>query len=497
MEQGGTELGKTVRRLSKSKILAGLQCPKRLYLEIFHGELAEVGEHAQRLFAIGHEVGEVAQRLHPDGILIQHQENLSRALEETRQLLAQASLAPLFEATFSEEGVLVRVDILERNASGLVLTEVKAATSVKAQYYPDCAIQAWVVAQAGYRLDAVNLAHVDNSFVYEEEGDYTGLLRPVDVTAEVGELLPEVAGWVRRCQEILEGDMPDIETGPQCHDPYDCPFLHHCNKIHTEYPVTTLPRGGRVAAELLEEGVVDIRDIPPGRLTNERHIRIHEAVLSGEPFLDPEARSIVRALPYPRYYLDFETIAFAVPIWLGTRPYQQLPFQWSCHIEQAPGEMRHEEFLDISGEAPMRRFAERLIEVVGDTGPVIVYNAGFENRIMRELGKMFPDLSSALEAIKDRVFDLLPVARNHYYHPAMHGTWSIKAVLPTVAPDLGYQMLEEVQHGGEAQEAYLECIHPETSPERKLELERQLKAYCALDTLAMVRIAHYFEGDVR
>ena len=484
-----------MRRLSKSRILAGHQCPRRLYLETFHKELAEVGAEAQRLFAIGHEVGEIAQRLHPSGILIQHQDDLSRALEETRQLLAQASSAPLFEATFSQSGVLVRVDILERNTAGLVLTEVKAATSVKEQYYPDCAIQAWVVEQAGYHLDSINLAHIDNSFVYEEEGNYTGLLHTEDVSGEVGELLPEVAEWVRICHETLAGDMPDIEVGPQCHTPYECPFYHYCNTNDIEYPVTTLPRAGKLSQVLKEEGIVDIREIPPGRLTNSAHIRVQEAVLSGKPILDPDARSIVRALSYPRYYLDFETIAFAVPIWLGTRPYQQLPFQWSCHIEEATGDIRHEEFLDISGTAPMRRFAERLIEALGDSGPVIVYNAAFENRIMHELAGMFPDLAPGLEAIMARVFDLLPVARKHYYHPAMHGSWSIKAVLPTIAPDLDYKMLEEVQHGGEAQEAYLECIHPDTTPERKKALEAHLKNYCALDTLAMVRISEYFEGQ--
>ncbi|HHJ19242.1 MAG TPA: DUF2779 domain-containing protein [Gammaproteobacteria bacterium] len=485
-----------MRGLSKSRILAGLQCPKRLYLETFHKELAAIREQAQRLFDIGHEVGPVARRLHPDGILLHHQDDLSRAVEETRQLLAQESPVPLFEATFSQDGVLVRVDVLEKNTSGLVLTEVKAAASVKPQYYPDCAIQAWVVQRAGYQLASVNLAHVDSSFVYRREGDYAGLLHTVDVSEEVHDLVPRVRDWISTCQQTLEGDLPDVDVGPQCKTPYECPFYHHCNAAETEYPVTTLPWGGKVVEKLLEEGIVDIRDVPPGRLTNERHVRIREVVLSGEPFLDPEARSIVRTLSYPRYYLDFETIAFAVPIWLGTRPYQQLPFQWSCHIETTPGDIQHREFLDVTGNSPMRHFAESLIEGLGVSGPVIVYNAAFEKRIIRGLAQMLADLAPALEAIIDRVFDLLPVARNHYYHPAMQGSWSIKSVLPTIAPDLDYQRLEGVQHGGEAQEAYLECIHPETSSERKLELERHLTEYCALDTLAMVRIAHYFESDV-
>lgn len=191
------------------------------------------------------------------------------------------------------------------------------------------------------------------------------------------------------------------------------------------------------------------------------------------------------------------TIAFAVPRWLGTRPYQQLPFQWSCHIEPADGELSHEEFLDLSGEAPMRAFSEALVATIGEQGPVIVYNAGFEKTVLRRLADYCPDLADSLNAVRDRVFDLLPVMRDHYYHPDMHGSWSIKHVLPTIAPDLDYTKLDGVQHGGDAQDAYLACIDPTTAESERVRLGEGLRRYCEVDTLAMVRIVHFAVSNVR
>jgi hypothetical protein len=193
------------------------------------------------------------------------------------------------------------------------------------------------------------------------------------------------------------------------------------------------------------------------------------------------------------YFLDFETIGFGVPIWKGTRPYQQLPFQFSLHVVSSSGG-EHHEFLDLSGDDPSEAFARALIAHCGTNGPVFVYNAGFENGVMRGLAERFPHLSPDLLAIVDRVVDLLPIARKRYYHPDQHGSWSIKAVLPTVFPDLAYDSLDDVQHGQAAQGAFLEAMAPGTTTERKAGIERQLLAYCKLDTFAMVRLWEFFTG---
>ena len=203
------------------------------------------------------------------------------------------------------------------------------------------------------------------------------------------------------------------------------------------------------------------------------------------------------ALPYPRYYLDFETVSPIVPRWAGTSPSSpHVPFQWSCHIEYAPGQLRHEMFLDVSGDDPRRGCADSLINALANEGPVLVYHAMFEKGRIAELAQRFPELAPVLLSINERVVDLLPMARQHYYHPAMKGSWSIKAVLPTIAPDLGYDQME-VGNGGDAQNAYSEIVHPGITEERKQQLIEGLREYCALDTLAMVRLAWFFEGNTR
>jgi len=222
-------------------------------------------------------------------------------------------------------------------------------------------------------------------------------------------------------------------------------------------------------------------------LSNPKHLKVHAVTCSGEALLEPDAIAQIQALPYPRYYLDFETIGFAVPVWTGTRPYAQLPFQWSCHIERADGSIAHQEFLDLSGNDPRYEFAKTLIEVVATQGPVLVYSAGFEGARIRELAELFPQFASQLLDITERFFDLLTVARNHYYHPDMKGSWSIKAILPTIAPELDYGNLA-VSDGLMAQEAYKEAIHSRTTPERKEEVRNAMLKYCEQDTIAMLKI---------
>ena len=484
-------------RLSKGRILAWKQCPKRLFLDINFPELANQDEQAEYWFAQGHEVGVVARDLHPGGILIGDEGTLGLdlATQQTHELLAGPMPVPLFEATFSYQEVLIRADIVIPGDDGLLLREVKSAAKLKAYHVPDCAIQAWVMARAGYAPARVELAHINTSFRYEEEGEYDGLITCQDITDQVADLQELVSGWVEGARSTLKGPLPDIEPGMQCVEPFDCPFMNYCWQRVPEYPVETLPGKGKVVDELLEQGITDIRDIPDGMLTKPLQERVRNVVKNGQAFLDPDAEKELANLPYPRFYLDFETIGFAVPIWLHTRPFEPLPFQWSCHIEQQPGEIEHEAFLDLSGEAPMRSFAESLLALLGKQGKIFMYS-NYERTVIAALMRRYPDLADELSPLLDRFFDLQKVAKKYYYHPAMKGRWSIKTVLPTIAPELDYSQLDGVQNGTEAQMAYRECVAPGTTDEEKRELEQRLLEYCKMDTLAMVKIAAYFSRDL-
>lgn len=485
----------TTARLSKSKLMAGLQCPKRLWLEVHRPELLEYSADAEQRFTAGHEVNDVARSLHAGGILIDigHTEG---NLQETRRLLTEGARKPLFEATFQYDGVLVRTDILTQRRERFTLTEVKSGGSVKPPYYPDCAVQAWVLVGAGLDLHRVRLAHIDTKFVYQGDGNYRGLFADNDLTAEIEPFQAEVPTKVRGFKKVLAGREPDIAVGDHCAIPYECPFMDYCAPAQPDYPVTCLPRGRKTARKLQEEGILDIRDIPEGRLSSATHEWVRNVTRSGRPDLRIEELSAIRDLPFPRYYLDFETVGFAVPIWADTRPYQQLPFQWSVHVESADGGLQHQEFLDTSGEAPMRRVAEQLIKTLGRQGPVVVYSS-FERTQLKNLAACSPDLRNRLNAIIDRLFDLLPIMQRAWYHPDMLGSWSIKAVLPTIAPHLDYSALGEVQDGGSAMLAYREMIHPRTAPDRRTHLEADLLRYCAYDTLAMVEIVRFLSKALR
>jgi hypothetical protein len=473
--------------LSKSKIIAHRQCPKRLWLQINRPELIQISAATQVRFDEGNKVGDIARQNHQGGVFI---ETLNRieALALTKEAVAKRET--IFEGAFFEEDVMIRADLLFPEKEGYRLVEVKSSTGVKSYHLDDVTVQSWVMEKAGCTPTSMALAYINNQFVYQGDGNYEGLFAEADLSNQVKPNMPQVQSWVDAAKKTLSSPVePAIEPGEQCTNPFTCDFISYCSPPEegVEYPVEILPYGKAIAAELRSDGYKDLRDVPAERLSNPKHLKVHAATLSGQAILEIEAINQMQALPYPRYYLDFETIGFAVPIWAGTRPYMQLPFQWSCHIEQADGSITHQEFLDLSGSDPREAFAKTLIEAVSTHGPVVVYNAGFEGARIKELAAAFPHLSSELLAIPERFFDLLPLARNHYYHPDMKGSWSIKEVLPTIAPELDYANLE-VSDGAMAQEAYKEAINSKNTPQRKEEVRQAMLKYCEQDTIAMVKI---------
>ena len=458
-------------RLSKSRLIAGLQCGKRLWLVIHRPELEVYSADTQRRFAAGNSVGELARELYGAGELIDGGRNLSQALRDTEAALAAPGDVTLYEATFRHSGVLIRADILERRDGRYRMVEVKSATRLKEYHVQDLAIQAWVTEGAGVPLDVLGVAVINTDFVYPGGGDYRGLLQEIAVADQARPVMAHIPGWVRGFNELLGGPLPAIRTGPQCRRPFECPFIPFCEEQEGKLPCARddeldLAGACRPAASI---------DITAGTV-------------------DAAATEFLSTLPYPRYYLDFETVQFAVPLWAGTRPFQQLVFQWSCHVEARPGDVTHREYLDTGSEAPMRRAAEALLAALGDKGPIFVYH-DFEKWRIMEMARMFPDLAPALDAVAGRLVDLLRLTRDHYEHPALNGSYSLKAVLPTVDAELDHALLEEVQDGLSAQAAYHEATDPATTDERREALRRSLLEYCALDTLALVRLAHRFAAE--
>lgn len=493
-----------MRTFSKSKLLALRQCPKKLWLEVHRPDLLEYSDGTDTRLQIGLQVGEIARRIYDrdgNGVLIDVQgDGFDRAFERTTELLRTCQ--PIFEAGFSAGGALTFIDILLPEQKGDELAwhmiEVKSSTSVKDYHYDDLAVQAFAVKAAGIPLASISLAHIDSSWTFPGGVDYRGLLKENDLTAETLSRTNEVNEWIIQAQNIVDQPTePAIQTGSQCFSPFECSFYDYCsrNEPKPEYPVVWLPRFSSAKAEkLAAQGIDDLRNVPDEWL-NGKQLRVKTHTLTGAVFFDAAgAASDLAAHSLPACFLDFETIQFAVPVWKGTRPYQQIPFQFSMHRLDALGQLAHIEFLDLSGNDPSESFAQSLIAACGEQVPVFVYNAGFEMARIRELAERFPALSQPLLAINDRIVDLLPVARERYYHPSQQGSWSIKKVLPAVVPELRYDTLDGVQDGGMAMNAFLEGIHPDTTAERKTQIEQQLLAYCKLDTYAMVRLWQVFSG---
>lgn len=480
--------------LSKSKLIAFRQCPRRLWLEVHRPDLKDESDAAQQRFAIGHQVGEIARAAYPDGILIAPDNDIGRAKAETKAALEARRRKPLFEATFEAQGLLVRTDLLLPVRNGWHMVEVKSSTKAYGYHFEDAAIQAWVVREWGLPLKAASLQLVDSSWVYRGGGDYRGLLKIESVDDAIGSLEAEVPTWLESARQIVSGPEPLVRMGRQCAEPFECAFQAHCSEglKPAEMPIAWIPNlSPKRRATFERAGITDIREVCLDELTDQQRA-VAKAYKRGAVVVRPLAPSIRRQLKGKRHYLDFETVQFGVPIWPGTRPYAQIPFQWSCHIEEPGKPLRHEEFLDISGNDPSAAFADSLISVLGVRGPVIVYGSFEKSRVL-DLAARFPKRTKALKAIAARIVDLKPITREHYFHPGLGGSWSIKNVIRTIKPSYDYSNLDGVSDGMGASDAYLEAIDPETTESRIEQIECDLRRYCGRDTEAMIHVLNCLE----
>jgi hypothetical protein len=489
------------------------QCHRKVWLDVHAPELQVYSDDANARFASGNQVGEIARGLFdPTGCgakLDPYAEGWQEAFSRTQDLLQLSQ--PIFEAAFRIQGALCLGDILlPADQGSWRMVEVKSSTykvdkrgnlNLKDALRDDIAFQAHVARAAGLPLAAVSLALVDSKWVYPGGGNYQGLLREVDLTDEAFARDGEVGTWIAHAQTIVaQPDEPQIATGEQCDDPYECAYKEHCGRgqVQAEYPVQWLPgRNDKLKALVQQSGLKDMRDAPDDVLTDKQRL-VKQTTIANQVFFDNEGASDALAgHSWPAYFLDFEGIAFTVPIWAGTRPFQQIPFQFSVHCLSEDGALTHKEFLDLSGGDPSRACAEALVPACGKSGSVYVYNKSYEQGRISDFAARFPDLAAGLLALNNRIVDLLPVAREYYYHPAQKGSWSIKSVLPAMFPDdpaLSYDELEEVQDGGLAQQAYLEAIHADTTSDRRQQIESRLLAYCKLDTLATIMLWSKFVG---
>ena len=479
-------------KLSKSRFVAGLQCPLRLWNQCYRAELAAEPSPAQQaLFDTGHEVGRLATRLYPGGALIEEDHlHHEEAVRSTLQALATHSLSALYEAAFLTDGIRVRADILERLPQGRWnLIEVKSATSVKDVYIPDVALQYHVLQAAGLDVARAGILHLNTRYFFDGcKLDLTRLFHFADLTGDVVVYQEQLGARLAEFRTMLaRSEPPEIEPGRQCVTPYTCEFRQHCTREKPRFWVFTLPGlTEKKYAQLRAAGIEDIRDIPAGFRLTAMQARVARCIQEEREYLGPELTGVLHDVEYPVHFLDFETIAPAIPRYAGTRSYQAVPFQWSDHVLARDGTLEHHEFLHDQETDPRPVFYASLLEALGDRGSIFIYT-GYELGVMKGLASALPSHGLRFAAIADRCKDLHAAIRSHYYHPDFGGSFSLKAVLPSVVPEMGYGGLA-VQQGNQASLEYLRMIDPSTpDPERK-GLRSDLLAYCRHDTLAMVRL---------
>ena len=484
----------TSTRLSKSRFLAGLQCLKRLYLQVHQPELAgEIDEGQQAIFDQGHEVGDQARTAFPGGVLVESgADDLEKALARTATLLHDPSTPAIFEATFFHFGVLVRVDILQRRRlNRWRLIEVKSSVDCKEHYLYDVAIQRHVLRGCGVDISSSCVMHLNREYVFGgQQHDLRELFTIKDLTRRVARLGNDLPKLLKIQQKVLgQNAPPEIAPGAHCCQPYTCEFFDECNCAIPKNHVSFLPRLSEMKTrDLLDRGITFIEHIPENFQLTEIQNRVRSAICTGSPWVSGSLSKELSKLKHPLYFMDFESLYPAIPRYAGMRPYGHIPFQWSVDRQTAPeAEPEHFEFLAGDAEDPRHEFICALCEALGRRGSVVVYNAGFESQRLSELARWLPEFSLQITGIQDRLWDLLAFVRQHFYHPEFWGSYSLKSVLPALVPGLTYEGLE-VAHGGDAGLAWDRMIRGGLDIAERQRLKSALLKYCGQDTLAMVKV---------
>lgn len=480
-------------RLSKSRFVSGLQCHRKLWWEVHEPDAPELVPDAGATlrFAEGHRVGALARERFPGGVLIDlpHQA-IARRVAATRQALDRDPPA-VYEASFLAGDVFCAVDVLERNGGGHNLVEVKSTTRVKPEHLPDVAVQAHVLRRSGVTVERAELMHLNPECRAPDLGP---LFVREDVTAEVEALLPTIPDEVAAQGAMLAGPLPDVAVGPHCFEPRECPFLERCWAAIPEHHVTELYGIGQRAWDLVQQGFETIPDLPATLTFGETAERQRRALRAGRLVVEPGLAAALADVARPAAYLDFETVAPAVPVWPGTRPYEAVPVQFSCHLEEGGGTFTHVEWIAEGPDDPRARIAAALIEACRRARAVLMYTP-FERTQIRKLAAWLPDAAPALAELDARLVDLKPIVQRYVYHPAFGGSFSLKAVLPALVPELSYEALP-IRDGDAATAALHRLIFDRAALDAAdaAQVKRRLLDYCKLDTWAMVKLVERLRG---
>jgi predicted RecB family nuclease len=448
------------------------------------------GAATQALMDRGTRVGQLARDHVPGGVLIDlPYDAYSERFARTNEALRNGAPA-IYEASFHAGGVFTAVDILKREERGFRLIEVKSTTSVKEHHIPDVAVQAHVLRQNGVDVVGAEVMHLNRACAYP---DLSNLFVRSDVSEAVRADENSVPTWITEQLDMLNAPLPNVTTGPHCTTPYECPFMSRCWPSLPPHHVSTLYRMKQQRSlELEEQGYRTIYDLPEAVPLGAIADRQRRAVREGRIIVEPTLARALEAFVPPIAFIDFETLGLPVPVWNGCHPYDNVPVQFSCHVQDADGSVTHHEWLAEGPDDPRPQLVASLINACASARTVVAYNAGFERMCLEQMAAAFPALAPQILSITARLVDLLPIVRNHVYHPEFDGSFSLKKVLPALVPELTYDDLP-ISEGATAslELERLMFSGDEFGPDEKMRLRSDLLRYCHQDTWGLVKLLDY------
>jgi len=401
-----------------------------------------------------------------------------------------------FQQVFTDGPYTARTDaLLYKPVSDTYdLYEIKSSTSQKKEHLLDAAYQ-YLIVKEQLNIDRVFILHMNKEYIRRGELDIAQMFVAEDVSGKIPECMADIALDRQMALKVARADDPqDIQ---HCYKPKDCPCPALCHPYLPPYSIYDIPRiRENKKIELLEQGIIDIADVPASFPLNDKQRQIVRVAQSNKPYINKEdIRQEFESFQYPLYFLDYETCISAIPLFDGYHPQQQVVFQYSLHRLDAPGgEVNHSGHLCVKNDEPSRELLERLAQDIGDKGTVFVWNKTFEQGRNKDMVIIHPDYAAFLEQLNERIYDLGDfVSKGMYLHPGFKGSWSIKNVLPVMVPELSYNGMD-IGKGDEASTAWWRLFHGELLGEEAEETRTALWEYCKLDTWAMVEIFKVFSS---
>ena len=475
--------------LSKSSYCRGIQCKKILWLEKHKPEEQEQIDN-EKILEQGNNIHEIARYLFGEHINIEYRENLSQMIEDTTNTIESYKNIIITEASFNYKNNFCSVDILKKENNTYEIYEIKSSTELKDIYINDASYQYYVLTNLGLKVKKVSLVHINSKYVRKGALDLDELFIKQDITKQVIELQETVKKNIKEINEYVEEKEKIEEIDEQCFSPYPCPFFKYCSKHLPEQNIFKIKRmQAKQKLKFYKNGIYTYEQLLKENINENYKRTIEYELYNKEDYIDKnKIKEFLETLTYPLYFLDFETYQMPIPLYDDVSPYEQIPFQYSLHIMDK--ELKHKEFLAQSGIDPRRKLAEQLIKDIPKNVTTLAYNMGFEKSVIKRLAKLYPDLSEHLMNIHDNIKDLMiPFQKGYYYTKNMHGSYSIKYVLPALFPNeekLNYKNLDLIHNGSEAMTSFQELINK--SEEEQEYIRERLLRYCELDTYAMVKI---------